>query len=153
MAAAADSANGAAVDIPVIDLTPFMEDCNSKAAKAEAEKVAFALHNFGCLVIKDPRVDETHNDRFVDLLEKYFEASDGKRDARPELSYQVGVTPEGTEVPRNHCTRAAVLEDSNRPTTLCPPGADPKWRFFWYDGVVILFPCSCVCEILMLMTL
>lgn len=29
------------------------------------------------------------NERFLDLLERYFAASDGKRDARPELHYQV----------------------------------------------------------------
>jgi len=118
-------------DVPIIDLTPFMEDPASMASKVEIEKVARALHEFGCLVIKDPRVDEKHNDTFVDMLEKYFELSDGKRDARPELSYQVGVTPEGTEVPRNHCARAAELGEGDRPVTICPPEADPKWRFFW----------------------
>ena len=118
-------------EIPIVDLAPFMADPASEASGAEVAKVAKALHEFGCLVIKDPRVDEKHNDTFVDMLEKYFEASDGKRDARPDLSYQVGVTPSGTEVPRNHCARAATLDPDHQPLSLCPPEADPKWRFFW----------------------
>jgi hypothetical protein len=77
-------------------------------ARAEIEKVAYALHKYGCLVIRDPRVEEVHNTRFLDMMERYFEQSDGKKDARPELGFQVGVTPEGKEFPRNHC--AAVAE-------------------------------------------
>lgn len=75
--------------IPIVDLTAFMADPSSEAAKVEIAKVAHALHAYGCLVIKDPRVDETHNDRFVDMLERYFAQSDGVADARPDLSYQV----------------------------------------------------------------
>lgn len=30
------------------------------------------------------------------MMEKYFEGSDGVRDARPEYHYQVGVTPDNT---------------------------------------------------------
>ncbi len=84
-------------DVPIVDLTPYIADPTSEAAKVEIAKCADALHRFGCLVIKDPRVDESHNDTFVDMLEKYFAISDGKRDARPDLSYQVGVTPEVTK--------------------------------------------------------
>ena len=83
---------------------------------------------------QDPRVDEKHNDRFVDMLENFFEQSDGVRDARPELSCQVGVTPERTEVPRNHCAKVQEMDENNRPVTLCQPEADPKWRFFWRIG-------------------
>mmetsp|Transcript_66152 Transcript_66152/g.182591 ORF Transcript_66152/g.182591 Transcript_66152/m.182591 type:complete len:306 (+) Transcript_66152:451-1368(+) len=68
------------------------------------------------------------------MLEKYFYNSDGKRDARPEMHYQVGVTPENTERPRNHCHRSALLDEKERPYTGCPPDADPKWRFFWRIG-------------------
>lgn len=48
-----------------------------------------------------------------------------------KFSYQVGVTPEGTERPRPHCERINQLPDGHRPLSLCPPEADPKWRFFW----------------------
>lgn len=54
------------------------------------------------MVIRDPRVTFDDNKRFIDELEKYFEQpADVKLvDARPELHYQVGVTPEGVETPR-----------------------------------------------------
>ncbi|CAM9378070.1 unnamed protein product [Choristocarpus tenellus] len=67
-------------------------------------------------------------------MEHYYAQSDGKTDARPELSYQVGVTPEGTERARPHCSLISQLPDGHRPNTLCPPEADPKWRFFWRVG-------------------
>ena len=67
-------------------------------------------------------------------MERYFEQTDFTTDARPNLSYQVGVTPELIERPRNHCQRAAKLELSNQPVTLCPPELDKKSRFFWRIG-------------------
>jgi isopenicillin N synthase-like dioxygenase len=118
-------------EVPIVDLAPFMADPSSPAARAEIEKVARGLVDYGCLVIKDPRVDESHNDTFVDMLEKYFALSDAKRDARPEISFQVGVTPERTEVPRNHCAKAAELAEGHQPVSLCPPEPDLKMRFFW----------------------
>lgn len=43
----------------------------------------------------------------------------------------MGVTPEYTELPRNHCPRIESYPEEDRPLTICPPEADPKWRFFW----------------------
>lgn len=68
------------------------------------------------------------------MMERYFEQTDFTTDARPDLSYQVGVTPELTEQPRNHCQRAAQLEADDQPVTLCPPELDKKSRFFWRIG-------------------
>jgi len=55
------------------------------------------------------------------------------KDARPELSYQVGVTPEGVEKPRctvdPSCQKiVSTLEGDNKPHM--PTAADVKWRFF-----------------------
>ena len=81
---------GSEVTVPIVDLSFYLNRAtNSEAYKTEAAKAADALRTFGCVLLKDPRVDETDNDRFVDMLEQYFNVSDGKRDARPELSYQV----------------------------------------------------------------
>ena len=63
-------ARNSGADIPVIDLAAYLKDPNSAAAKAEIAKVAKGLHECGCLVIKDPRVDESHNDTFIDMLER-----------------------------------------------------------------------------------
>lgn len=53
------------LDIPVVDMTPYMNDPTSEAAKAEVAKVAHAFKNFGVVVIKDPRVDEQHNEQVI----------------------------------------------------------------------------------------
>lgn len=49
--------------------------------------------------------------------------------------FQVGVTPDGVERPRDNTAIAAMLKSSERP--LSDPAArqrDPKWRFFWRCG-------------------
>ena len=84
------------LDIPVIDFSKFFSRReNPGAYSTECAKVAHALHNYGICIVRDPRVEDKHNNRFLDMMEKYFEGSDGVRDARPEFHYQVGVTPEG----------------------------------------------------------
>jgi hypothetical protein len=55
-------------------------------------------------------------------------------DARPEWHYQVGVTPDHTERPRDHCSKMDLLPSGDRPLSLCPPELDPKWRYFWRIG-------------------
>ena len=115
--------------IPVVDIGAFVK----KGDDAEAcEAVARALHDCGCLVVKDPRVDATQNEAFLDLMEAYFEQSDGVEDARPDLHYQVGVTPSGVEKARPRCDEASTLSD--KPRSECPPLPDAKWRFFWRIG-------------------
>ncbi|CAJ0908657.1 7123_t:CDS:2 [Entrophospora sp. SA101] len=79
---------------------------NSELAIEECHKTAKALKDYGALLIKDPRVTEDDNSRFLTKL----------KDARPEVGYQVGVTPELIEEPK------------------CHQGPDPKWRFFWRIG-------------------
>ena len=115
--------------IPVIDVGAFVKSGDDAEA---CEAVARALHDCGCLVVKDPRVDATQNEAFLDLMESYFEQSDGVEDARPDLHYQVGVTPSGVEKARPRCEEASSLTD--KPRSECPPLPDAKWRFFWRVG-------------------
>ncbi|CAK4618431.1 hypothetical protein LEN26_001382 [Aphanomyces euteiches] len=123
-------------DLPVIDLEKFMRapDATSADVVEECKKVADCLYKYGVLVVRDPRATEADNGRFLDLMERYFEHTDFVQDARPEYSYQVGVTPEQQEKARNHCARAETLSEGNRPVTLCPPELDKKSRFFWRMG-------------------
>lgn len=50
---------------------------------------------------------------------------------------QVGATPEGVEVPRcvvdPNCLQTIEQQLPGHKATI-PPGADPKWRFFWRLG-------------------
>ena len=60
--------------------------------KLSCEKVAACLRETGALVIRDPRCTTQDNDRFLDMMERYFgQAADLKRkQERPDLHYQVG---------------------------------------------------------------
>jgi len=114
--------------IPVVDMSEFLRS----GALGECSVVASALEVYGCFVVRDPRVETGLNDRFMSMMERYFAQSDGSRDARPELHYQVGVTTSFVEVPRNHCALMKTLRDAA--LSECPPTPDQKWRFFWRIG-------------------
>jgi len=64
--------------------------------------VAEELRNVGVLIIRDPRVSEKDNNTFLDLMEDYFaQPYDVKiKDARPDIGYQLGVTPGVLAAPR-----------------------------------------------------
>ena len=71
-------------------------------------------------------------------MEDYFAQPDEalKKDERPEVGYQVGVTLENTEKPKcassEPCLRIIErLEPSERPLDILGHNADPKCRFFW----------------------
>lgn len=140
---------------PVVDLAPLLVDDDAELLLASPEAlsaskaIAVSLVATGCVLVRDPRVSELDNSRFLDLLERYFEQPEDlkHKDARPELHYQIGATPEGIERPsllREDSTSAARakslvekikerdLNSSHLPTW--PQGADPKWRFFWRVG-------------------
>ncbi|PPQ99564.1 hypothetical protein CVT24_005352 [Panaeolus cyanescens] len=126
-------------DLPVIDLDVFLTGpANSEAVIQECKKAANALITYGALVLHDSRVSEEDNSTFLDLIEDYFNQPEAelKKDERPELSYQVGVTLENTEKPKcavdEPCLRIIeALEPSERPLDISAHSPDPKCRFFW----------------------
>lgn len=116
------------------DLEKYLADPSS--AVGDCKAVADMLHRTGLLIVRDPRVSMKNNDAFIDNMERYFGQGWDKKlkDVRKQYSYQIGATPEGVEQARNHCARAKSLPESERPVTECPPGKDPKWRYFWRIG-------------------
>lgn len=62
-------------------------------------QTAESLIRYGALIVKDSRVSEDANSRFLDVMEDYFAQDEEalKVDARPEYHFQVGVTLENTE--------------------------------------------------------
>mmetsp|Transcript_24759 Transcript_24759/g.46249 ORF Transcript_24759/g.46249 Transcript_24759/m.46249 type:complete len:385 (-) Transcript_24759:130-1284(-) len=118
----------------VVDLKAFLD--NPEKAISDCKQVAEMLHKTGLLIVRDPRVDSSENDKFIDNMEKYYELDlqEKMKDVRQQYSYQIGATPEGVEQARNHCSRAAKLKGDDAPVTVCPPGKDPKWRYFWRIG-------------------
>ncbi|XP_020526467.1 uncharacterized protein LOC18439887 isoform X2 [Amborella trichopoda] len=144
------------MELPVIDLGPYLE-CSAKFIADGAPKtplglddlgpelrdlcsvVSETLRDTGALLIKDPRCSAEDNDRFLDMMEKYFEKSDEfkRQQERPHLHYQVGVTPEGVEVPRSFVDEELqnminMMPEEFRPSI--PMGPDPKWRYMWRVG-------------------
>lgn len=103
------------------------------------DKIVETLHKTGILIVRDPLIDTYENDKFIDLMEKYYEQPyDVKMlDARPELSYQVGVTPEKVE--KSTCSQdkecienLKLIPIEDRPTI--HTSEDPKWRYMWKIG-------------------
>ncbi|RYP40864.1 hypothetical protein DL767_001345 [Monosporascus sp. MG133] len=133
------------MDLPIIDLDVFRQGPrDSEAAQAECAKAARALITYGALVLHDSRVSEADNATFLDLLEDYFAQPEEalRRDERPELGFQVGVTLENTEKPKCAADGACLdvirrLAPEERPLDVSAHEPDPKCRFFWRmaDGV------------------
>jgi len=99
------------------------------------------LKKYGCLAVKDPRVNSKYNDEFIDNMEKYFENRGEKYysgevipDFKPEYAYQVGATPEFKEKSRAHAELIANKFNDCPPFTPQPPPANALWRFFWRVG-------------------
>uniref|UniRef100_A0A6B2L8P8 Isopenicillin N synthase-like Fe(2+) 2OG dioxygenase domain-containing protein n=1 Tax=Arcella intermedia TaxID=1963864 RepID=A0A6B2L8P8_9EUKA len=89
----------------------------------------------GALTLRDPRVTFEDNKIFLDMVENYFQQPEEEKmkDARPDIAYQIGVTPEGIETPKcvvdPECiTKINSMEGENKPHL--PVAADVKWRFF-----------------------
>ena len=103
--------------MPIIDMNLYLTgqqasqagETISDEALAECRKVAECFHQFGIILIRDPRVNMQDNDQYIDLMEQYF-ADVGERfyanervdDIKPETHYQVGATPEFIEMARDH---------------------------------------------------
>lgn len=87
--------------IPIVDIEPFLQ---GKTCPEECKIVADSFYKFGCLIIKDPRVNQEQNSAFIDMMEKMFSkrAADhyaGRKveDIFPEHDFEVGITPEFVE--------------------------------------------------------
>uniref|UniRef100_A0A7N0V2T1 Non-haem dioxygenase N-terminal domain-containing protein n=1 Tax=Kalanchoe fedtschenkoi TaxID=63787 RepID=A0A7N0V2T1_KALFE len=130
------------MELSVIDLAPYLSANSAEAESAAAKlcsQVSGALKATGALLVRDPRCAAELNDRFIDLMERYFDMPpEFKRlQERPELRYQAGVLPEGVEVPRVLVDRAMQEElervsDDAKP--IIPKGPDNKCRYMWRIG-------------------
>jgi len=118
----------------IIDVGPFLKDKTSAEALESCKRLAETLKKTSCLIIRDPRVSEEDNNTFLSMMEQYYDQPNElkMKDVHPELSYQLGATPEFTEVPRDHSDVIKTLSPTN--AAHVPKGADPKWRYFWRIG-------------------
>lgn len=120
------------LNLPVIEISAlFNKNAYPDKYAAECQKLSQTLRDFGCAAIRDPRFREEENQTFLDMMESYFQLSDGKRDARPETGYQVGVTPEHVEKARDYSDVMVNFRGENSPISPLTSQPDHKWRFFW----------------------
>ncbi|ESR52312.1 hypothetical protein CICLE_v10031943mg [Citrus x clementina] len=130
------------MEVPVIDLAAYLSAGEGEVGSEVSElcrEVSGILRETGALLVKDPRCTVEDNDRFLDMMEKYFESPfHFKRlQERPNLHYQVGVTPEGVEIPRSLVDeemqeKFRAMPKESQPSI--PIGPDPKWRYMWRVG-------------------
>lgn len=121
--------------VGIVDVSRFLQ--RAEGFEEDCKRVSELLSEFGVIVIKDTRVKKAKSDKFLDMLEDYYALpmSEKQKDIHPEYSYQIGATPDNTEKSReDNCKFAASLDAKNKPQTICPPGFDPKWRYFWRVG-------------------
>jgi DNA-binding transcriptional regulator YbjK len=82
------------MELPVIDLSSYLSavstDFNSQL-QTLCSDVSRNLSETGALLIKDPRCTVEDNDRFIDMMEKYFSTPYDFKilQERPQLHYQV----------------------------------------------------------------
>lgn len=137
--------------LPLVDIGLFAATGDDAAACAA---VAAALARYSAVIIRDARVTPASSATFLDMMEAYFGQPRAVKmaDARPDLAYQVGVTPNGIEVPRDVAPFVASLADASQHPAVAAvdgdgdggggggcekpprPAADPKWRFLFRIG-------------------
>lgn len=82
------------INVPTIDSEKFLN--KTEGLEEECKAAAQSLHEFGIVILKDPRVNEDDNNTYCELVEKYF-ASTGEKfyeggeknveDAHAEIHY------------------------------------------------------------------
>lgn len=75
----------------VIDLVDISSYLAKPEVSEDCRRIATSLKDYGAVLIRDPRVESRDSDKFVNLMERYFEQPDEVKmeDARPNLFYQV----------------------------------------------------------------
>jgi isopenicillin N synthase-like dioxygenase len=103
------------MEIRVIDLDNYTQNT-----------ITSALYESGIFCVKVTKEFQQFNECFIDLLEKYSDLpSEIKANhIRKDLHYQIGLTPENTETPMNHCEKVYRMGGNK------PSGKDPKQRWF-----------------------
>lgn len=79
------------MELPVIDLEPYLNGVDDSKLKTLCSEVSRTLSETGALLIKDPRCSAQDNDRFIDMMENYFQQPNHfkRLQERPNLHYQV----------------------------------------------------------------
>ena len=115
----------------IIDLDHYLANTAS-GAQETCSRLASILRKQSFVVVRDPRVSAADNDRYLDMMERYFSQPEEvlRQDERPEVYYQVGVSKD-QEKPRNHRPFISAMPVDYWPhITPADYAGDPRWRFF-----------------------
>ena len=122
--------------VPHVDIGTFTE--TNEICDETAMQLVNALRDYGCVAVKDPRVNLNSNTEFVEMMSAYFQSrsemlSKGEKieEMFPEFGYETGITPEFTERAKKHKETIAMLQEENWPLTPQPPPKDSKWRYMY----------------------
>ena len=125
-------------ELKVFDLTPYLFSF-SKESEDICKELAQCMIDTGVVIVRDPRVDMESNDKFIQMMENYFENAKKRalkgflKEEKPEIHYQVGVTPENKEMPRALCDEKIRKKMKELKATEVK-NRDPKWRYLWRMG-------------------
>lgn len=129
--------------VAVVDLEPFMKVQLGQEltadVKAACDSLAESLRSAGAVVVRDPRCTEVDNNTFLDMMERYFgqQRDEKMKQARPDLHYQVGVTPNDVEKPvalMDPSVKELIGQQETANKAVMPNSADLKWRYMWRVG-------------------
>jgi hypothetical protein len=56
--------------IPTVDVNDFLMESGNYTK--DCRKITDSLRDYGCIVIKDPRVKSEHNGSFINMMERFF---------------------------------------------------------------------------------
>jgi hypothetical protein len=71
---------GDTLDLTVVDFSYFFNrDQDPEGFARECKRAADGFRAHGALAVRDPRVLFEDNETFLDMMERYFEGSDGVR--------------------------------------------------------------------------
>lgn len=120
-----------------VDLSQFLEDPNHRDS---CKLVMKQLRSHSFVVVRDPRVNASHNDDYIDMMRRYFAQEDSVllKDERPQDNYQVGIMRPDVEFPDlSFLEMLRLMPQDDWPTLPQRDSSgeitrDKKWRFFIY---------------------
>ena len=121
------------LDTSVVELSGILGGEYSAVA---CSQVVEGFRKHGLIILRDPRVDEEKNKRFIDLMARYFESrskqfyrGEALADSFPQFGYQAGVTPEFVWKNRDYPEVIAGYSAENKPVSPLPNVRGAAWRY------------------------
>lgn len=122
------------IDFPVLDIQEYID---GNMSQEDMQQITEQFSEIGVMLVKDPRATKEDADRYLDMMERYYEQPWEKleKDLHPEIGYHVGLTPPNTETPMDYSDWATTLPEEYVPySNVDARKPDSKMRFMWLYG-------------------